>query len=220
MSDKPLHLRVLEPGVPPTGDHRGTRIIGARNAANRADSADDETLSPGKVDGVMRRYRLYNDRQSVIFEGTLLASVTSERDGVQRWTDIEIFRTKGGRFIVNKVGVSVVAHLITCDEVKTKKYHGIADLLPEETPPELREPCPLCNPDIELLLRTDPPSLTFEQDRHRTDTYTDPESMLEDLYIVKGGKKILTSIVLWALDEASKHDPLVESVYNKETYVD
>jgi hypothetical protein len=213
-----LHLRVLEPGVPATGDHRGTRVLSKPTVED--DVLEEDAQTPREADGVLRHYRLYNDRQSVIFQGYLLASVSSERDGVQRWTEIEIFRTKGGRYIVNKVGVSVVVHLIDCPEVSTKKRHGIADLLPEETPPRDREPCPVCNPDVWGLLDTDPASLTFEQDRHRTDTYLDPQEMIEDLYIIKSGKRVLTTIVLSALDEASKSDPVVAATYNRTIYID
>jgi hypothetical protein len=164
-----------------------------------------------------RRYQLRDDRKKVAFTGICLASISSKRTGVQRWTQVSIFRTEAGRYIVERIGVSVVAHRIDCDNVANKKPYGIDALMPDEAPVSERQPCNICKPDIKELLRTDPASLTFEQDKHRTQIWERADDMVGSLYTQRTspGQRALSGLMLWVLDEASKVDPIISEVYNR-----
>lgn len=45
----------------------------------------------------------------VEFDGALLGHSTSERSGKSRWSEISIYRTRGGNFIVAGVGKTILA---------------------------------------------------------------------------------------------------------------
>lgn len=178
--------------------------------------ADNEFDPDGDIDGVTRPYQLRDDRRVIIFTGVKLASVSSERRGVQRWTEIDIYRTDAGRYIVNRVGVSVVAHSVDCSQVASKKRYGIDKIMPDECAPRDREPCPICRPDIDAALDADPASLTFEQDKHRTSIWDQAAAMIDSLYTQNThNQRALSSLMLWALSEAAKRDPVVMEAYNR-----
>lgn len=205
--------------------------------ASAASSNSDDTVTthvtvwPGSGSGVVpggpgaretddspQKYQLRDDKRRVAFTGSCIASVSSKRPGVQRWTQVSIFRTSGaGRYIVERVGVSVVAHRVDCPQVATKKPYGLDSLMPDEAAPAERQACPVCKPDVAEFMKTDPASLTFEQDKHRTQIWEDAREMVDSLYTARTspGQRALSGLMLWVLDEASKVDPVIAAVYNR-----
>jgi len=51
---------------------------------------------------------VWNREQEIRFEGELLASGSSHRDGKDRWYEVELWRTIDDRYVVHKIGVSDV----------------------------------------------------------------------------------------------------------------
>lgn len=49
-----------------------------------------------------------NRDQELRFDGELLAEGSSHRDGKLRWYEVEIWKTRDGRYVVHKVGASDV----------------------------------------------------------------------------------------------------------------
>ncbi len=47
-------------------------------------------------------------RPAVVFEGLLVASVDTQRPNSGRWTEIDIFRTRRGRYVIAQIGVSTI----------------------------------------------------------------------------------------------------------------
>lgn len=199
-----------------------TMEINEQDELHPVDTDTEADFDPdGDIDGVTRPYQLRDDRRVIIFTGVKLAGVSSERRGVQRWTDIDIYRTDAGRYIVNRVGVSVVAHSVDCSQVASKKRYGIDKIMPDECAPRDREPCPICRPDVEAALDADPASLTFEQDKHRTSIWDQATAMIDSLYTQNThNQRALSSLMLWALSEAAKRDPVVMEAYNRVVQID
>lgn len=58
----------------------------------------------------MQEYTAYDGEQPIQFTGRLLAFVSSDSTYAprQRWTEITIFRTQAGKYVIFKVGRSVV----------------------------------------------------------------------------------------------------------------
>ena len=89
-----------------------------------------------------KKYRIKKSQLDVIeFEGRLISEATTEHPSNPRWTEIKIYKTLGGRYIVQRIGKSVVYHLSgsTCN-------FGIPTLgsdLPEDS-----EPCSDCHPPV------------------------------------------------------------------------
>lgn len=55
-----------------------------------------------------RRFTLHDGEREVQFTGVLLGEASSFRRGKSRWSEIKIFRTRGGNYIVAGVGRSTV----------------------------------------------------------------------------------------------------------------
>lgn len=56
-------------------------------------------------------YEVGNDAgPTYSFSGKLLGHATTERENSLRWTEIDIYRTDGGNYIVSRLGVSLVYH--------------------------------------------------------------------------------------------------------------
>ena len=55
-----------------------------------------------------KEYTLYptNDQPDFRFVGKRLAYVTSERDGRRNWTELTAYQTRGGKWVVEKVGAT------------------------------------------------------------------------------------------------------------------
>ena len=54
----------------------------------------------------MNEYTTYDSEQPVHFTGELLASITTDDGLKDRWTEIEIYRTRAGSYIIHKNGNS------------------------------------------------------------------------------------------------------------------
>lgn len=58
----------------------------------------------------MQEFRI--ERQTdipLIFDGDLLADMSSQEDGQDRWQEIRIYRTASGKYVTEVVGMSVLA---------------------------------------------------------------------------------------------------------------
>lgn len=85
------------------------------------------------------KFQVKNQLEVIEFEGDLIAEATTERPNDPRWTEINIYRTTGGSYVIHRVGRSVVYHLHG-----SECNYGIATAgakLPRDA-----EPCPTCKP--------------------------------------------------------------------------
>ena len=55
-------------------------------------------------------YRVQDRYEQIEFSGTLLADVSTETPDSDRWTEIRIYRTIAGSYVVERVGRSVIYH--------------------------------------------------------------------------------------------------------------
>lgn len=96
------------------------------------------------------------------FEGQLLSDVSTETDSNPRWTEMELYRTINGQYVLCIIGRSVVyhAHAGRCNSgVPTPVAEMDSDLLDE------LEPCYKCNPPTDEELVTSV-TIDLEEDRH------------------------------------------------------
>lgn len=63
-------------------------------------------------------HQVRDGQRLITFEGVLLGEVTSRRPGVARWTEMYAYRTDGGAYVLEKVGLSTVCHMPGCVEMK------------------------------------------------------------------------------------------------------
>lgn len=59
----------------------------------------------------MKTIRVPDKYDMVEFTGELLADVSTETPSAVRWTEIEIYRTEAGNYVIHRVGRSVLYHV-------------------------------------------------------------------------------------------------------------
>lgn len=142
------------------------------------------------------------------FNGTLLASSTSERGGSTRWIEFKLYKTDSGSYILSRIGVSLMYHGAACSIVSKYKLNEMSssELSLKATP------CEECSPDSSL-------DLVFpEKYRYWAQVSNRPEGILDALYQydTTTGAEYLTSVAHRLLQHAAKVDSKIADVYNVE----
>ena len=77
------------------------------------------------------------------FSGERVGHASSARHGAQRWSELTLYRTAGGEYILQKTGRSTVAHRPECELVN----HRMPSWLEAKEEGKVhRTPCVLCTP--------------------------------------------------------------------------
>jgi hypothetical protein len=142
------------------------------------------------------------------FEGTLLAKSSSERRGVYRWIEFELYLTKSGSYILSRIGVSAIYHGAACSLVKRYSLTEVAasaissDALP----------CEECSPTLEADL------LFPEKHRYWAQVSDSAVAVLDALYKYDdNGTKYLTNVAKRLLESACTRDSDIAEIYLRET---
>jgi hypothetical protein len=141
------------------------------------------------------------------FNGRLLGKSSSYRRGSTRWIEFELYRTESGSYILSRVGVSLVYHGAACPLVKR---YGLQEVEYSELSQDALA-CDECDPteDAELVFP--------EKYRYWAQVSEDPDAVLDALYKYDdGGARYLTNVAQRLLEEASKNDSKIDSIYRIE----
>lgn len=160
-------------------------------------------------------YELANYDRLLRFRGTLIGHATSRRgqDADQiRWTEVDIYRTDGGQYVLHKIGKSRVFHagpnmcsttggrLTTSKQVLLWKPDKLMDIAP----------CPICKPGAV----GDNVNVVVERDRGITFTSTTARGIVESAYSQdQDGVTYLTKVAERALAEASAEDEEIREAF-------
>ena len=141
------------------------------------------------------------------FSGTILAKSSSWRKGSTRWIEFELYRTDNGKYILSRVGVSLIYHGAACPLVKRYSLNEVpADSLHRDA-----LACEECNPSEEAVF------VFPETHRYWAQVSEEPDAVLEALYKYdQGGARYLTKVAERLLEEASSVDKGVERIYRVE----
>lgn len=156
----------------------------------------------------MYQYQVKDGSRTLQFNGRLLGKSSSWRRGSTRWIEFELYKTENGSYILSRVGVSLVFHGAACALVKRYGLvEASSDVLVDDA-----LPCEECNPSYDL------PLIFPEKNRTWAQVSEDPDAVLEALYKYdNGGARYLTNVAQRLLEQASRVDAKIESVYRVET---
>ena len=141
------------------------------------------------------------------FNGKLLGKSSSWRRGSTRWIEFELYRTESGSYILSRVGVSLVYHGASCNLVKR---YGLSEIPFDELSTGAL-PCEECYPTEEAEL------IFPEKNRHWAQVSEEPTAVLDALYkFDEGGARYLTNVAQRLLEDASKTDDKIASIYKFE----
>lgn len=175
-------------------------------------------------------FRIPDGDREVTFTGELLASATSDDGKAQRWTIFELYRTDAGRYVLHKVGRSVVYHtaesrctrqaepitvgqLLERDDEQAERSHdwrlrGLEAVLSYMDVSGTRLPCVTCEPpdvydnatDTQLVVRA-------ERDRHSVVVSESARGVIDSLHGKDGnGTLFLTRVAERLIRAAAPHD--------------
>jgi hypothetical protein len=152
-------------------------------------------------------FEVKDGSRTLQFHGNYLGGSTSWRRGSTRWIEFDLYKTDGGMYILSRIGVSLVYHGAACPLVT--KYN-----LQEVHFSKLQEdaiPCETCDPSEEV-------DLVFpEKDRYWAQVSEESRAVLDALYKYDGGgAQYLTHVAKRLLEEASKNDLAIHSLYKIE----
>lgn len=163
------------------------------------------------ADGLQRGPHQVRDRSRLItFDGTLLAQVSSRATDPQvRWTEMSLYLTDGGSYVLEKVGRSVVVHAPGC----TDHSPGI---------PRFQDAHPGDDPDVGYEYHSCVPeeydftTLLVEEDRFWALITEQPEQVVDALYRKQSDARFLPRISVTLLEQASKVDPHLAGAWQVE----
>jgi hypothetical protein len=152
-------------------------------------------------------YEVKDGSRTLQFSGRLLGESSSRRRDSVRWIEFKLYKTENGKYILSRVGVSLVFHASTCPLVKR---YGLTEAQPHEIK-ESAISCEECSPERDL------PILFPEKDRTWAQVSDDAEPVLDALYKYdQNGARYLTHVAQRLLEEASELDDQIDSVYRVE----
>lgn len=137
----------------------------------------------------------------ITFEGMQLGHVSSRRSGVPRWTEMTVWITDGGSYVLEKVGRSVVCHMPGCTDVRSG-LPRFQEAHPGDDPDngyEFHEDCVPMEYDFTRLL--------VEEDRYWARVTKDPQEIYDALERRKGGVRTLPRICSNLLEQVTDHHP-------------
>jgi hypothetical protein len=150
-------------------------------------------------------YRLPNgsDGQVIEFTGKQIGSGFSHGgEDALRWTEVRLFRTQAGKYVLQKVGRSVVIHVAGEDCSSGKEWDGEATL-------NGYRPCPICRP-----IDDEPDQLMIEQDRHTVHVSDTAEGIVECAYSQDSeGVTYMTRVAHQCLLRACRMDPAIKRAF-------
>ena len=133
------------------------------------------------------------------FEGECLASISS-RNASPRWTELTVYRTAGGFYVLEKIGRSVVTHMPGCPSILGKI-------------PRFQSAHPGDDPDVGYEYHDCVPDeydftvLLVEADRYWATISEDPSHIVDALHRKREGSRHLTRLALDLLDRVALADP-------------
>lgn len=146
-------------------------------------------------------YQVRDRTRLLTFTGTMLGTVSSRQDSSQmRWTEMSLYRTDGGSYILEKVGRSVVTHIPGCIAI-IGTIPRFQDAHPGDDPDEgyVYHDCVPDEYDFTQLL--------VEEDRFWAVIAQEPDKIVDALYRKQDDMRFLPRVAMKLLEQASIEDP-------------
>lgn len=158
----------------------------------------------------MDMHQVRNGPRLLTFEGHLLGHVSSKRPGVYRWTDLTLYLTEGGSYVLERVGRSVVTHMPDCGEIRGK-LPRFQDAHPGDDP-DYGYHYHACVPET-----YDFTQLLVEEDWYSAITSEEPEKIVDVLEYKKNGTRSLPRLSTSLLEMCCERYPTFGDFWRVDT---
>lgn len=158
-----------------------------------------------------QRFEVRDGQRPVTFVGWMVADADSQTGNDPRWTELTLYKTVSGKYVVEKVGRSDVFHSPTCPRrSKGIQHPSLEEAMgggSDESVEDYYVPCDVCHPDYGQQ------PVFVERDISSVAVYGEPEQVVDSLHIRKsGGNRYLSRVGRELLDAASANDPDIAHV--------
>lgn len=144
------------------------------------------------------------------FEGRLIANSTSWRRGADRWVEFTLYRTNSGKYIISRMGMSLLYHDPGCEVVSRNNLREE----PLSTLDRDAVPCDICRPTGNGNF----PIICPEKPRHWAQVCESADAVVEALQKYDdNGSRYLTYVAKRLLEAASEEDVEIDAAYRIET---
>jgi hypothetical protein len=154
-----------------------------------------------------QKFTVVDGYRRITFIGSLLSRASSKRPGVWRWTDLALYRTEAGTYVLEKIGASRVTHVADCDKV-IDDLPRFQEMYPGRDPDEDEFLYCDCVPDI-----YDFPSLLVERDRCWAQISNSAPSVVRSLMRYRDGSRWLPRTSVQLLSRAAELDTPIRNAY-------
>lgn len=151
------------------------------------------------------KHTVFDRLVEIEFEGTRLGSASTERDDSLRWTEIHIYRTEAGNYVIQRLGRSVVYHVT--GKPCSRGQEVLGELIPNSS-----EPCETCNPRVPEDFDFDASEMfVHEVTLSSADVVEDPADVHEKLstFDKDRGVKRVSRVASRAIQDAAAKDPVL-----------
>lgn len=171
----------------------------------------NEVTAGGDTD---QRWNVKDGQRSVTFVGQLVASADSQSGTDVRWTELSLYRTSTGRYILEKIGRSDVFHSELCKRrskgLSFTDLHAAAEAQSRDQDVTTSYiACTDCRPDFEVR------PAWVEQDISSVAVYENVPVMIDAMYRRDADSAhFMSRVSRMLLDNASRKDPSISTVLN------
>jgi hypothetical protein len=164
------------------------------------------------TEGTEQRFDVKDGQRPLTFVGWMIASADSQSGRDVRWTELTLYKTLTGRYVMEKIGRSDVFHADRCQRRSKGVRHDVLDdALPEEDSDlELESvfvPCPDCRPSY------DESPVWVERDIAAVAVFESPEKLVQSLFRKDSDNmRFLSRVSRSLLEEAATRDEGIASV--------
>lgn len=149
-------------------------------------------------------------RRTLEFEGEKLAQVSSERRHSPRWTEMTLFRTDTGKYVISKVGHTRVLHDPACTSIRGK-LNLYVDEYPEGDPEEDNFDLHTCIGDTYYI-----DEIVVEETRYWAFVSESAKDIVSTLHKTEDGVRSLPRMSANLLEEAAPKDVDIAKAFSVE----
>jgi hypothetical protein len=146
----------------------------------------------------------------VTFDGVCLAEISSARSGVARWTDMALYLTNSGKYVMTKVGRSKVLHEPGCSAIKGK-LNLFMDEFPDGDPERDGFEFHTCVGESYYM-----DNLLVEQTRYWVFIGDSAQALVDSLYRNSDGMRFIPRMNIMLIEEAMLKDNAIAEAYQVE----
>lgn len=155
-----------------------------------------------------RRFNVRDGQRPLTFEGWCLAEADTQNGDDVRWTELAMYRTVTGRYVIEKIGRSDVYHSDDCARRRKGDRHDslVAGATANDKNVDECVPCTECGPS------DDDGPVWMEKDFFTSTMFASVEEAIRSLYRDDNGIPRLSHVAQTLLGRASESDPAVLAI--------